>query len=59
MRNRFRRDLIHTQTVQAGHSEERRRRHTVFQLAQTGLHIAAEFHDLQIGPEMQQLRPTP
>ncbi len=51
-------DVFHAQSVQARHGKEGAFGHTVSQLAQTGLNVAAEFDDLQIWAFVQQLRPA-
>jgi len=53
------RHIGHVQPVQARHSQKCRLGHTIAQLHQAGLHIAAKFHDVQVGPTHQQLRPPP
>ena len=49
----------HTQTVQPGHGQKGRHGHALVQFAHPGLHIAAEFDQLQIRPAQFQLRPPP
>ena len=51
------RQLGQAQPVQPGHGQEGRNRHALLQLAQPGLHVAAELDHLQVGPPVQQLRP--
>ena len=48
--------MLHAQTVQTGHGEEGTFGHTIGELFQPRLHIAAEFDDLQVGTLVQQLR---
>ena len=48
----------HAQTVQTGLCQKCGRGHTIRQLLETRLHIAAEFHDFQMREGIQQLRPA-
>ena len=49
-------DVLHAQPVQAGHRKEGAFGHAIGELFQTGLHVAAEFDDPQVGALVQELR---
>ncbi len=49
-------DMRHAEALQASQRQQRRFDHTGFALGQAGVDIAAQVHDLEVGPQMQQLR---
>jgi hypothetical protein len=51
--------LGHAKPVQAGAGEKRRSGHALGQLAQPGLDVAAEPDNVEVGPDMLELRHAP